>query len=235
MSALSRLKLVSVQAERNSPTVLRRAKLTGKLEDQIAAAKAATEGGIYVAKRMKTVKDDESGDHYADSADIDDEGAMARRTFWRVAATDWSDDFLVYGGRKGVQGYCEDRAESAAHDDDGNAFLRAAADGNLDDYRNGARATAPAPRPPPAPQSPRAPRPAAPQTAPPAASAPASPPSPPPRPAATCPPRQPHLSLQPARPHLSLQTPHLSLQTPHRARRPPPSPRSRAPAPPRSG
>lgn len=62
MSALSRLKLVSVQAERNSPTVLRRAKLTGKLEDQIAAAKAATEGGIYVAKRMKTVKDDESGD-----------------------------------------------------------------------------------------------------------------------------------------------------------------------------
>lgn len=39
---------------------------------------------------------------------------MARRTFWRVAATAWNDDFLVYGGRKGVQGYCEDRAERIA-------------------------------------------------------------------------------------------------------------------------
>ncbi|MEG2942292.1 MAG: hypothetical protein RR969_12035, partial [Thermomonas sp.] len=64
--------------------------------------------------------------------------------FWRAANTAWSDDFLVYGGRKGVQGYCEDRAESASHDDDSNAFMRAAADGNLDDYQNGARATAPA-------------------------------------------------------------------------------------------
>ncbi len=100
--------------------------------------------GLLSQKEARGAEDDASGDNYADSADIDDEGAMARRTFWRVAATDWSDDFLVYGGRKGVQGYCEDRAESAAHDDDGNAFLRAAADGNLDDYQNGARATAPA-------------------------------------------------------------------------------------------
>jgi hypothetical protein len=85
-----------------------------------------------------------AGDHYADSADIDDERAMARRSFWRAKATAWSDDFLAYGGRKGVQGYCEDRAESAAREDDSNAFMRAAADGNLDDYENGARATAPA-------------------------------------------------------------------------------------------
>ena len=100
--------------------------------------------GLLSGKEARDAEDDTSGDHYADSADIDDEGELARRTFWRVAGTAWSDDFLVYGGRKGVQGYCEDRAESAARDDDSNAFLRAAADGNLDDYRNGARATAPA-------------------------------------------------------------------------------------------
>lgn len=61
-----------------------------------------------------------------------------------MAGTAWSDNFLVYGGRKGVQGYCEDRAERTARDEDSNAFMRAAADGNLDDYTNGARATAPA-------------------------------------------------------------------------------------------
>lgn len=99
--------------------------------------------GLLSEKEARDAEDDARGDHYADSADIDDEGAMARRTFWRAATTAWSDDFLVYGGRKGVQGYCQDRAESAARDDDSNAFMRAAADGNLDDYQNGARATAP--------------------------------------------------------------------------------------------
>ena len=62
MSALSKLKLVSAQAERKSPMVLRRNKLTGKLLDQIAAAKAATVGGAYAAKRMKFVQDSESGE-----------------------------------------------------------------------------------------------------------------------------------------------------------------------------
>lgn len=62
MSALSKLKLVSAQAERKSPTILRRSKLTGKLSDQIAAAKAATEGGTYVSKRVKFVQDSESGE-----------------------------------------------------------------------------------------------------------------------------------------------------------------------------
>ena len=100
--------------------------------------------GLLSGKEARDAEDDARGDHYADSADIDDEGAMARRTFWRATNTAWSDDFLAYGGRKGVQGYCEDRAESASRDDDSNAFMRAAADGNLDDYQNGARATAPA-------------------------------------------------------------------------------------------
>ena len=62
MSALSKLKLVSAQAERKSPTILRRNKLTGKLSDQIAAAKAATEGGTYAATRVKFVQDSESGE-----------------------------------------------------------------------------------------------------------------------------------------------------------------------------
>ncbi|HSD18373.1 MAG TPA: PA2928 family protein [Thermomonas sp.] len=100
--------------------------------------------GLLSEKEARDAENDASGDNYADSADIDDEGELARRTFWRVATTGWSDDFLVYGGRKGVQGYCEDRAERIALDEDSNAFMRAAADGNLDDYTNGARATAPA-------------------------------------------------------------------------------------------
>ena len=100
--------------------------------------------GLLSEREARDAEDDARGDHYADSADIADEGATARRSFWRATATAWSDDFLAYGGRKGVQGYCEDRAESAAREDDSNAFMRAAADGNLDDYENGARATAPA-------------------------------------------------------------------------------------------
>ena len=62
MSALSKLKLVSAQAEGKSPSILRRNKLTGKLQDQIAAAKAATEGGTYAATRVKFVQDSESGE-----------------------------------------------------------------------------------------------------------------------------------------------------------------------------
>ncbi len=62
MSALVKLKLVSVQAERRSPAISRRHKLTAHLDHQIAAAKAATEGGVYAAKRMKFVRDNESGE-----------------------------------------------------------------------------------------------------------------------------------------------------------------------------
>jgi len=62
MSALSKLKLVSVQAERKSPVISRRNKLTSKLEDQIASAKAATDGVVYSAKRVRFVQDSESGE-----------------------------------------------------------------------------------------------------------------------------------------------------------------------------
>jgi len=69
---------------------------------------------LLSANEARDAENDTSGDNYADSADIDDERDMARRTFWRAAATGYNDDFLVYGGRKGVQGYCEDRAERTA-------------------------------------------------------------------------------------------------------------------------
>ena len=62
MSALGKLKLVSVTAERKSPVVQRRSKLTGKLDHQILAAKAAIAGESYAAKRVKFVKDSESGE-----------------------------------------------------------------------------------------------------------------------------------------------------------------------------
>jgi len=65
MSALSKLKLVAAHAEKKSPMVLRRAKLTGKLQDQIAAAKAATSGDTYASKRVKFVRDSESGERKA--------------------------------------------------------------------------------------------------------------------------------------------------------------------------
>ncbi len=62
MTALLKLKLVSVQADRKSPTISRRAKLTGKLGDQIAYAKAANAGEIYASKRVKFVADAETGE-----------------------------------------------------------------------------------------------------------------------------------------------------------------------------
>ena len=62
MSALAKLKLVAANVEKRSPVVLRRAKLTGKITDQIAAAKAAAEGGVYVSRRTKFVQDGESGE-----------------------------------------------------------------------------------------------------------------------------------------------------------------------------
>ena len=41
--------------------VLRRSKLTGKIDHQIAAAKAEIAGDVYAAKRVKFVQDSESG------------------------------------------------------------------------------------------------------------------------------------------------------------------------------
>ncbi len=62
MSALSKLKLVSVTPERKSPMILRRNKLTGKIDHQIAYAKAAIAGESYAAKRVKFVQEGESGE-----------------------------------------------------------------------------------------------------------------------------------------------------------------------------
>lgn len=62
MTVLSKLKLISAQAERKSPMVSRRNKLTGKIDDQIAYAKAVSTGGNYAAKRVKFVQDAESGE-----------------------------------------------------------------------------------------------------------------------------------------------------------------------------
>lgn len=62
MSALLKLKLVSVQAGQKSPAVLRRSKLTGKLDDQIAYAKAASAGDVFAAKRVKFVTDSVTGE-----------------------------------------------------------------------------------------------------------------------------------------------------------------------------
>ena len=61
MSTLSKLKLVSVTAERNSPMVQRRNKLTARIDHQIAYAKATIAGDTYAAKRVKFVQDGESG------------------------------------------------------------------------------------------------------------------------------------------------------------------------------
>jgi hypothetical protein len=62
MTAFAKLKLVAVQAEKKSPVALRRSKLTGKIEHQIAAAKAMAVGDTYAAKRTKFVQDSESGE-----------------------------------------------------------------------------------------------------------------------------------------------------------------------------
>ena len=61
-TSLSKLKLVSAVPERKSPMVLRRNKLTGKIMDQIAYAKALTSGGTYAAKRVRFVQDENSGE-----------------------------------------------------------------------------------------------------------------------------------------------------------------------------
>ena len=62
MGNFGKLKFVAAQAERKSVTVVRRNKLTGKIDHQIAAAKAATEGGNYAAKRVKFVQNKETGE-----------------------------------------------------------------------------------------------------------------------------------------------------------------------------
>lgn len=61
MTALAKLKLVNAQAVQKTPIGLRRAKLTGKLDLQIALAKAQTEGVVLATTRKKTFVDPETG------------------------------------------------------------------------------------------------------------------------------------------------------------------------------
>ena len=62
MTALAKLKLVSVTSGLKSPTIMRRAKLTGHLAHQISLAKAAVAGDVFTAKKVKFVTDQETGD-----------------------------------------------------------------------------------------------------------------------------------------------------------------------------
>ena len=57
MTALAKLKLVSFQADRKSPMILRRAKLTGQLGDQIALRKSRERRLRFAAKKVKFVTD----------------------------------------------------------------------------------------------------------------------------------------------------------------------------------
>jgi hypothetical protein len=65
MTALAKLKLVSVTADRKSPTIWRRNKLTSHLIHQISLAKAASTGDVFTAKTVKFVTDPESGERNA--------------------------------------------------------------------------------------------------------------------------------------------------------------------------
>ncbi len=93
MSALAKLKLVSVVAGQKSPMVLRRNKLTGKLDEQIAYVKAAHAGEIYAGKRLKTVTDEQTGERK--------QVQLAKRVkpWWIAAAGDKIMLTLRYGAK----------------------------------------------------------------------------------------------------------------------------------------
>ena len=56
MSFIAKLKLVASKRERNvDPVMVRRAKLSSKIEEQLMLAKAQKDGGVYEPKRMKSV------------------------------------------------------------------------------------------------------------------------------------------------------------------------------------
>jgi len=65
MSSIAKLKLITSKRERAvSPIVLRRTKLSQKLEEQLQLATAQKEGRLYAPKRIKTVTND-SGERVA--------------------------------------------------------------------------------------------------------------------------------------------------------------------------
>ena len=60
MSFITKLKLVSSKRERNlSPILMRRNKLSIKIEEQLQLATAQKEGRLYAPKRLKTVTNDD--------------------------------------------------------------------------------------------------------------------------------------------------------------------------------
>ena len=62
MSSLSALKLTSAKRSTGiSPQVNRRMKLTKKIEDQIALAKALASGGTNTTSRIRTLRDEDGG------------------------------------------------------------------------------------------------------------------------------------------------------------------------------
>ena len=62
MSLLSNLKLVSSQRKKTStPTEARRKKLSSKLQEQIQLAKTLQEGGQYAPKKIRIVRDKDTG------------------------------------------------------------------------------------------------------------------------------------------------------------------------------
>ena len=80
--------------------------------------------GLLSEREARDAERDPSGDHYADSADIADEGDLARRTFWR-ATTGFNADFTRWGGGKGgVRGYCEDQISTIESREDAELLTR---------------------------------------------------------------------------------------------------------------
>ena len=62
MSSLSALKLTSAKRSTGiSPQISRRIKLTKKIDDQIALAKALATGGTYTTSKFRTIRDEDGG------------------------------------------------------------------------------------------------------------------------------------------------------------------------------
>ena len=87
--------------------------------------------GLLSEREARDAEDDKWGDNYADSADIDDERDLARRTFWR-ATTGLNDDFVSRGGGKGgVRGHCEDQVSTIESREDADLLMRS---GDIEEY-----------------------------------------------------------------------------------------------------
>jgi len=94
MSALSKLKLVAVQAAQKSPTISRRNRLTAQIEGQIAYAKAAIAGEIYAEKRQKYVTDSETGERKLV------EFSKRVKPWWFIAVNNKANLILRYGAKQ---------------------------------------------------------------------------------------------------------------------------------------